>query len=62
MTVAHARTVHRSEVDRAWEALRGFTIEETITIDATSVITSTTTTWLTVATARLGPPPLAEQP
>ena len=54
MTLAHARTVHRAEVDRAWDALRDFTIEETITVDTASVITSTTTRGLTVATATLG--------
>ncbi len=55
VTLAHARTVHRAEIDRAWAALGTFTIEETITIDAASVITSTMTTWITVATAHLGP-------
>jgi 2'-5' RNA ligase len=55
VTLAHARTVHRAAVDQAWSALRDFTIEETITVDTASVITSTTTTWLTVATACLGP-------
>ena len=54
VTLAHARTVHRAEIDRAWAALRDFTVEETVTVDAASVITSTTTAWLTVATATLG--------
>ncbi len=58
VTLVHARTVHRAEVDRAWDALRNFTIEETVTIDAASVITSAMTTWLTLSTTRLGPTPI----
>jgi 2'-5' RNA ligase len=54
VTLAHARTVHRAEVDRAWQALGDFAVHETITVDSASVVTSTTTAWLTVATATLG--------
>jgi 2'-5' RNA ligase len=54
VTLAHARTVHRVEVDRAWSALRNLPIEETITVDAASVIESTLTAWLTIATSQLG--------
>jgi 2'-5' RNA ligase len=55
VTLAHRRTVERETLERAWEALRGNSIDQVVDVGTVAVVESTAAQWVTAGEFALQP-------